>query len=366
MKPIIPLVVLVLCPVAVAQQQPRYFTPIATKNQMLVGPVAANQGAVGLDASKGTGGFQLTTVMPGGPAEKAGLRVGDVLIEIDAKPLADLHQVNFYETLVKNPGEVLQVKYMRNGQEAAARVPVEARAKVYPDEAKMPPAIAQPAFGGRANVHVAVAQAPDQPQSIVVWILLANKDAGMLSVDDAKFFVLDSQGQQLQRLALDEVRYSIQLWVAQNWRGGNYPPPTPPPPTRKYTITGSETGTYNITQLGNFGTVTGTSTGTYTVAQEPDYNQLGYMLGYSIGRAIRQRQDRKHNEKLVQQGQQALGQWEANYFKSQAPVIPGENRTGGIMYWTGSQRTVSGPLKVILFLANPETKTEEVLTFQFR
>jgi hypothetical protein len=187
-------------------------------------------------------------------------------------------------------------------------------------------------------VHIAVAQAPDQLQSIVVWIFLANKDAGILSVDDAKFFVLDGQGQQLQRLALDEVRYSIQLWVAQNWRGGNYPPPTPPPPTRRYTITGSETGTYNVAQLGNFGTVTGTSSGTYTVAQEPDYNQLGYMLGYSIGMAIRQRKDRKHNEKLIQQGQQALGQWEANYFKAQAPVIPGENRTGGIMYWSGSQR----------------------------
>lgn len=366
MKPLIPLVVLALCPVAVAQQQPRYFTPIASKNQILIGSVAANHGAVGLDAKKAADGFQVTNIQPSGPAEKAGLRVGDVLLGIDEKPLAELNQDDFYEALAKNPGEALQLRYSRNGQESTARLAVEPRAKVYPDESKMPPSITRLVFGGRANVLVAVAQAPDQPQSIVVWILLANKEAPVFNVDDAKFFVLDGQGQQLQRLALDEVRYSIQLWVAQNWRGGNYPPPTPPPPTRRYTITGSETGTYNITQLGNFGTVTGTSTGTYTVAQEPDYNQLGYMLGYSIGRAIRQRQDRKHNEKLVQQGQQALGQWEANYFKSQAPVIPGENRTGGIMYWSGSQRTVSGPLKVILFLTDPLTKAEEVLTFQFR
>jgi hypothetical protein len=333
---------------------------------MLIGPVAANQGAVGLDGKKTAGGFRLTSIMAGGPAERAGLRVGDLVTAIDDKSLAEVEQGDFYDALLRNPGDTLQVTYLRNGEEAEARVAVEPRAKVYPDETKMPPSIGQLVFGDRANVLVAVAQAPDQPQSIVVWIMLANREAPVFNVDDAKFFVLDGQGQQLQRLALDEVRYSIQLWVAQNWRGGNYPPPTPPPPTRRFTITGSETGTYNITQMGNFGTVTGTSSGTYTVAQEPDYNQLGYMLGYSISRAIRQRQDRKHNEKLIQQGQQALAQWETNYFKSQAPVIPGENRTGGVMYWSGSQRAIGGPFKVILFLTNPETKSDEVLTFQFR
>jgi len=367
MKPVLSCIILVLfVAAAAAQQKPRYFTPVPSKNQVLRGSLAGNEGAVGLDAKKGEGGFQVVTVKSASPAERAGIRPGDVLVSINEKPLASLQQMDFYETLRKNPGETLRFIFRRNNQELNASLVVEPRKEVYPEEAQVPPTIGQPIFEGRALVQAAIAQRPEQPQSITVWLLFANRGAPIFGLDDAKFFILDGQGQQLRRVTVDELRYSIQLWVAQNWRGGNYPPPTPPPPQRRYTITGTETGTYTVTDLGTFGTVSGTSTGTYTVTQEPDYGQLGYMLGYSLGTAIRQRRDRKHNQKLLQQAQRALSEWDANYFKSQSPIIPGENRRGGMVYWSGSGRGIGPPLKLILFLTDPTTKAEEIVAFQFK
>ncbi len=366
MKRLIAFLILLFCPTLAAQQQPRYFTPVANKSQMLLGSIAVNNGAVGIDAKKIEGGFQVVAVVPGSPAEQAGLRSEDVLVSIDDKPIASLDKMDFYEVLGKKPGESLHVRFVRNNHESETSVLVERRGKVYPQEAKWPPTVVQTIFDGRASVLTSIAQIPGQPQSITLWVLFANRDAPLLSVDDAKFFVLDGQGQQLRRLTLDELKYSIQLWVAQNWRGGYYPPPTPPLPQRQYTITGTETGNYTFTDLGSFGTMSGTTTGSYTVTQEPDYGQLGYMLGYTIGRAIRERRDKKHNKKLLQQAQQSISQWDANYFKSQSPIIPSENRTGGIVYWSGSARSIGPPFKVVLFLTNPTTKTEEIVTFEFR
>jgi hypothetical protein len=102
------------------------------------------------------------------------------------------------------------------------------------------------------------------------------------------------------------------------------------------------------------------------VQQQPDYGQLGYMLGYSLGIAIRQHKDRKYNENLLRQAQAASSSWETGYFKSQMPIIAGENRTGAILYWSGGGRGVSGPFKVVLFLSNPDTSKDEIVRFTFQ
>jgi hypothetical protein len=90
------------------------------------------------------------------------------------------------------------------------------------------------------------------------------------------------------------------------------------------------------------------------------------MLGYSLGTALRQRADRQHNEQVLQQAQQAISQWDASYFKSRTPIIPGENRGGGILYWTGSSRSAEGPFKLVLFLNDPSSGKEEMVKFEFR
>jgi len=107
--------------------------------------------------------------------------------------------------------------------------------------------------------------------------------------------------------------------------------------------------------------VSGTSNSTYTVTQQPDYGQLGY----SLGLAIRQYRDAKSNQKLAEQAKQAIASWEQPYFKTQAAIVAGENRGGGIMYWTGSTRRPQPPYRVNLFFNNPQTQKEEHVTFAF-
>jgi membrane-associated protease RseP (regulator of RpoE activity) len=345
---------------AVAQDQPHYFTPIAGDGQRLRGSAGINEGAIGVDARKTDGGYKVGTVTPAGPAQKSGIQIGDVITSLDGNSLASTTQADFYRLLAKKPGEPIQVSYIRNGQPGQIAIAVESRAKVYPTELTMPPGVGQQIFDGHAAVTVGVSQASSQPQSVTVWVLLSNIDAPIVSVDDSKFFVLDGQGQQLRHLSLEEVKYSIQSWVAQNLHGGNNPPP-PPPLQHHYIITGTQNGNYTFGEIGSMGTLSGNSSSTYTVHDQPDYSVSGW---YTFGAALRQRADRKHNDQIMQQAQQALSQCDAAYFRSQSPVIPGENRGGGIQYWTGS-RQATGPFKVVLFLNDPSGK-QEIAKFEFR
>jgi len=117
-----------------------------------------------------------------------------------------------------------------------------------------------------------------------------------------------------------------------------------------------------VTNLGGgMANISGTSNTSYTVTQQPDYGQLGY----SLGLAIRQYRDKKADQKLLEQGKTAIASWEGAYFKSQVPIVPGENRGGQIMYWTGTNRRPQPPYRVILFLTDPRTQKEEHVTFAF-
>lgn len=350
--------VLLLSNFAVAQQ-PHYFTPVPAVGQMLRGQAVANDGAVGFFANKSSEGFTVSAVVPSSPAEKASIKTGDVIKKVNGKAASDLSQTDFFNELKKKPGEKVQVVLLKAGQEVPIEITAEARSVVYPQESKMPPSVSQYIFDGHAGVMAALAQ--DNPQRVFLWLLVGNVDVPSFTLDDAKFFVLDSSRQQLHHVTLDEIRYSIQTSVAQNMRTGSYTPPPPPAPSWQYTITGTENGNYTLNSLGaGMATVNGTSTSTYTVTPQPDYNQLGY----SLGLAIRQMRDRKHDEKLVQQAEQSLNQWNTMYLKTDSPIIPGENRTGAITYW--SAQGVTGPFRIVLFLTDPNTKKEQPVTFDFQ
>jgi hypothetical protein len=109
------------------------------------------------------------------------------------------------------------------------------------------------------------------------------------------------------------------------------------------------------------GSVSGTSNSTYTVTQQPDYNQLGY----SLGLAIRKYRDAKSDKKLLEQAKETIASWEGPYFKSQSPIVPGENRSGEIMFWTGSVRRPQPPFRVVFFLTDPRSQKEEHVSFAF-
>ncbi len=362
-------------PMALLQaQQPTYLLPVEMKGQTLRGSGSVaqheNDGVILINVKGTDAGLVVEAVTPGGPAASAGILPGDIIVSLDGASVKGLATFVASKPITqKKDGETLNVELSRNGQPKTIAVTVGSHKHLmandvaWQQESKAPPAVGQFIFGGDAQVTANLFQVEQRPNQVFLQIFtFSSKDAIPFLVDDMKFFVLDGTGQQLRHVSLDEIKYGIQLAVAQNLRGGNYPPPPPPSTQRQYTISGMQNGNYTITNLGGgMGSVSGSSTSTYTVTQQPDYNQLGY----SLGLAIRKYADAKSNQKVLEQGKQAIASWEGPYFRSQSPVLPGETRSGEIMYWTGSERRPQPPYRVVLFLTDPRTQKEEQLTFAF-
>ena len=66
-------------------------------------------------------GLYLRVVTPGGPAEKAGLRAGDIVTAIEGRPTSSPESL-FLATVGKKPGDQVRVEYSRDGKSAQATV----------------------------------------------------------------------------------------------------------------------------------------------------------------------------------------------------------------------------------------------------
>ena len=71
-------------------------------------------------------GVRFSDVRPGSPAEKAGLRGGDILIQFGDKPIRNLYDFTFALRSSK-VGDVVEVKVLRDGKEITAKVKLEQR-----------------------------------------------------------------------------------------------------------------------------------------------------------------------------------------------------------------------------------------------
>lgn len=77
-------------------------------------PAAAKQ--LGVD-----GGIYVQSVVPGGPAADAGLMSGDVITEINGKPVTSSDQLAAL-TITERPGDTVSVTYVRNGKSSTTKV----------------------------------------------------------------------------------------------------------------------------------------------------------------------------------------------------------------------------------------------------
>jgi S1-C subfamily serine protease len=60
------------------------------------------------------GGMRITYIEPGGPADKAGLKEGDIIIEVDGRSVTCPEDLVIYLERRKSPGEVIYLKVVRN------------------------------------------------------------------------------------------------------------------------------------------------------------------------------------------------------------------------------------------------------------
>src|SRR5262249_36292883 len=108
----------------------------ATRQERLVSG-AAWLGVLLKPSSSGAGaeGVLIQAVTPGGPAEKAGLKAGDLIIAIDGHSLTQSANGDSRESLRhtsrllrrSNPGETIEVEYRRGAENQKAQVRLESR-----------------------------------------------------------------------------------------------------------------------------------------------------------------------------------------------------------------------------------------------
>jgi S1-C subfamily serine protease len=77
---------------------------------------------------KGQKGMLLWGVRAGGPADKAGLKGGDIIVRLDGHVVGAVEDVMFVLTQSK-PGAHVKVVVIRDGQEVSADVTLEAPSK---------------------------------------------------------------------------------------------------------------------------------------------------------------------------------------------------------------------------------------------
>ncbi len=87
---------------------------IATR---IVGGESLELGYLGIEGGAGDGdlGVRVTKVLPGSPAEEAGLLAGDVIISIDSEPMYDIYELSAAIKL-RRPGEPVELTVTRRGE----------------------------------------------------------------------------------------------------------------------------------------------------------------------------------------------------------------------------------------------------------
>jgi serine protease Do len=73
-------------------------------------------------------GVLISSVLKGGPADQAGLKVGDIITSIDGKPIKNGDDLVSIIT-ARHPGSTVKVGYLRNGQQQTATVGIADRTK---------------------------------------------------------------------------------------------------------------------------------------------------------------------------------------------------------------------------------------------
>ncbi len=80
------------------------------------------------DMGESKGGFRVSDVTKGSPADEAGMKGGDLMTEFDGKQISNLYDFT-YALRAKKPGDEVVIKYKRDGQETTTKTTLRSRAQ---------------------------------------------------------------------------------------------------------------------------------------------------------------------------------------------------------------------------------------------
>jgi serine protease Do len=106
-------------------------------------------------------GVLVQMVQPGGPAERAGLKGGDIIVSVDGRPIKDGDDL-VNEITSRHPGSTIRLSYLRDGKQADASVTIGDLDKVFADAGARPSDSApdEKADAGEAKLGLVVRDVP--------------------------------------------------------------------------------------------------------------------------------------------------------------------------------------------------------------
>lgn len=138
--------------------------PGAQANRAMLGVV------IGRGAENADDGVSVMSVTPGGPADKAGIQAGDVIMKIDAMDLGRDDAGKLTEYLAgKEPGDEVTLTYRRGKDERSAKVKTEA----------LPKRIFMQRFEGLDGVMPEMPESPHMPRAPFVFNMMMERMGDM-------------------------------------------------------------------------------------------------------------------------------------------------------------------------------------------
>jgi serine protease Do len=116
-------------------------TVVQVYNDLIGASHKVTRGSIGIRFSQGLpgavnrvygfkNGVLIQSVAPGGPAEKAGLKGGDIIVAVDGRSIKDGDDL-VSEITSRHPGETIRIGYLRDGKQADASVTIGDLDKVF-------------------------------------------------------------------------------------------------------------------------------------------------------------------------------------------------------------------------------------------
>jgi len=142
-------------------------TVVAVYNDLISPSHKVTRGSIGIQFREGLSGavnrvygfrngVLVQEVQPGGPADKAGLKAGDIITAIDGRSIKDGDDL-VNEIASRRPGSTIRLGYIRDGKPQDTTVTIGDRDKVFADLNNSQPASNQEGGGGAGEAKLGLA-----------------------------------------------------------------------------------------------------------------------------------------------------------------------------------------------------------------